>query len=117
MEAIMKKYASGDPVDQDDELAATSWVLFAKAASACGAKLTVSCVLTHAAAQTSWTGGGVTAPVAHLALSNQNPTPSDCYVLMKVVPGKFVYDKADTKPNNQIWHCDPKTIFHVSVNG
>jgi ABC-type branched-subunit amino acid transport system substrate-binding protein len=117
MEAIMKKYASGDPVDQDDELAANSWVLFAKAASACGSNLTVSCVLSHAASQTNWTGGGVSAPVAHLAMSNQNPSPSDCYVLMQVEPGKFVYDKADTKPNNQIWHCDPKTVFHVSVNG
>jgi hypothetical protein len=50
-------------------------------------------------------------------MSNQNPTPSDCFVLMQVEPGKFVYDKADTKPNDQIWHCDPKTVFHVSVSG
>ncbi len=117
MEAIMHKYAAGDTIDQDDELATSSWVLFAKAATACGSTLTVSCVLGHAAAQKNWTGGGVFAPVAQLAMSNQNPTPSDCFVLMQVEPGKFVYDKADTKPNNQIWHCDPKSIFHVSVSG
>jgi ABC-type branched-subunit amino acid transport system substrate-binding protein len=117
MEAIMKKFAKGDPVDQDDEYATSSWVLFAKSASACGANLTVSCVLEHAAAQKNWTGGGVMAPTAQLAMSNQNPTPSDCYVLMQVEPGKFAYDKSDTKPNNGIWHCDPKTVFPVSVNG
>ena len=117
MEAILSKYAKGDPIDQDDELATSSWVLFAKAASACGANLTVSCVLDHAAAQKNWTGGGVTAPVAQLAMSNQNPTPSDCFVLMQVEPAKFVYDKADTKPNSGIWHCDAHTIYHVSVTG
>ena len=117
MEAIMGKYAKGDPVDQDDELAMSSWVLFAKAASACGANVTVSCVLDHAAAQKNWTGGGVAAPVAQLAMSNQDPTPSDCFVLLQVEPGKFVYDRADTKPNKGIWRCDPHTIYHVSVSG
>jgi ABC-type branched-subunit amino acid transport system substrate-binding protein len=117
MEAIMAKYAKGDPIDQDSEFATNSWVLFAKAASACGVNLTVSCVLSHAAGQRNWTGGGVSAPVAQLAMSNENPTPSDCFVLMKVTPAKFVYDKTDTRPNSQIWHCDPKTVFHVSVNG
>jgi ABC-type branched-subunit amino acid transport system substrate-binding protein len=117
MEAIMKKYAKGDPIDQNDEFATSSWVLFAKAASACGVNLTTSCVLSHAAAEKNWTGGGTSAPVTRLAMSNQNPTPSDCFVLMQVEPGKFVYDKADTKPNDQIWHCDPKTVFHVSVSG
>jgi hypothetical protein len=117
MEAIMHKYAAGDPIDQDDELAIGSWVLFAKAATACGAHLTVSCVLEHSAAQKNWTGGGVDAPVAHLAMSNQNPTPSDCFLMMQVEPGKFVYDKSLTDPNNSIWHCDPKSIYHVSVSG
>jgi ABC-type branched-subunit amino acid transport system substrate-binding protein len=117
MEAIMGKYAKGDPVDQDDEFATSSWVLFAKAASQCGANLTVSCVLQHASEQKTWTGGGVTAPVAQLAMSSENPTPSDCFVLMQIKSDKFVYDKTDTKPNDQIWHCDPKTIFHVSADG
>jgi hypothetical protein len=117
MQAMMSKYAKGDPIDQDDEYATNSWVLFAKSASACGANLTVSCVLSHAAAQKDWTGGGVMSPVTQLAMSNQNPTPSDCFVLMQVEPGKFAYDKSDTKPNNSIWHCDPKTVFPVSVNG
>jgi ABC-type branched-subunit amino acid transport system substrate-binding protein len=115
MEAVMRKYAPGDQIDQDDELAIGSWVLFAKAASACGANLSVSCVLQHAAEQKNWTGGGVDAPITHLAMSNQDPSPSDCFLLMQVEPGKFVYAKSVTQPNNSIWHCDPKSIYHVSV--
>jgi ABC-type branched-subunit amino acid transport system substrate-binding protein len=115
--SIMHKYASGDQIDWDDELAFDSWVLFAKSASACGADLTTSCVLNHAATEKNWTGGGLTAPVVQLAMADQNPTPSDCFLLMTVQPNKFVYDRADTDPNNQIWHCDPKTLIHVSANG
>ena len=46
----MHQYAKGDAVDFDDEEGAEAWLLWAKSASACGANLTVSCVLTHAAA-------------------------------------------------------------------
>ena len=46
---IMHKYAKGDTVDFDDEEAAESWLLWAKEASACGASLTVTCVLGKAA--------------------------------------------------------------------
>ena len=117
MQAMMSRYAKGAPVDQDDEFAMNSWLLFATSASACGSNLTVSCVLNHAAAQKNWTGGGVMAPVSQLSMSDHNPTPSDCFVLMQVEPGKFAYDKTDTRPNSGIWHCDPKTVFPVSVNG
>jgi DNA gyrase inhibitor GyrI len=117
LETIMHKYASGTAIDQDDELAASSWVLFAKSATACGANLTVSCVLSHAAAQKNWTAGDIQAPTAQLAMSNQNPTPSDCFTMVQLKGGKFSWDKALTDPNNQIWHCDPKTIFKVSGGG
>ena len=112
--ALMRTDARGDTIDTNDEYAVDAWLLFAKAASACGANLTVSCVLDHAASQTNWTGGGVYAPIAHLALSNQRPTPSDCFLLMQVKGSAFSYDKADTRPNDQIWHCDPKSLFPVS---
>ena len=54
LESVMHKYAPGTAINQNDELAATSWVLFAKSAMACGANLSVSCVLSHAAAQKNW---------------------------------------------------------------
>ena len=114
---LMRTDAPHDPIDTNDEYAVDAWLLFAKSASACGASLTVSCVLKHAAAQTDWTGGGVYAPIAHLGQSDDNPTPSDCFLLMVVKGTGFAYDEADTKPNDQIWHCDPKSLFRVTGDG
>ena len=100
LDAVMHKYASGTAIDQNDELAASSWVLFAKSATACGADLTVSCVLSHAAAQKNWSAGDIQAPTAQLAMSNQNPTPSDCFTMVQLQGGKFTWDKSLTDPNN-----------------
>ena len=117
LESIMHKYASGTAINQNDELAATSWVLWAKSAKACGSNLTVSCVLSHAASQKNWTAGDIQAPTAQLAMSNQNPTPSDCFTMVQLQGGKFTWDKSLTAPNNKIWHCDPKTVLKVSSTG
>lgn len=117
LESVMHKYAPGTAINQNDELAATSWVLFAKSAMACGANLSVSCVLSHAAAQKNWSAGDIQSPVAQEAMSDQNPTPSDCFAMVQLQGGKFTYDKSLTDPNNQIWNCSPKTLFHVSSNG
>jgi hypothetical protein len=117
LEAVMHKYAPGTAIDQNDELAASSWVLFAKSATACGANLTVSCVLSHAAAQKNWSAGDIQSPTAQLAMSNQNPTPGDCFTMVQLQGGKFTWAKSLTAPNNQIWHCDPKTLFKVSSTG
>jgi hypothetical protein len=117
LESVMHKYASGTAIDQNDELAASSWVLFAKSATACGADLTVSCVLSHAAAEKNWSAGDIQAPTAQLAMSNQNPTPSDCFTMVQLQGGKFTWAKTLTAPNVQIWHCAPKTLFKVSSSG
>ena len=53
----MHKYAKGDTVDFNDEEGAEAWLLWAKSASACGASLTVTCVLNHAAAAKNWDWG------------------------------------------------------------
>ena len=50
-------------------------------------------------------------------MSDARPTPSDCFLLMKVEGSGFAYDKADTRPNDQIWHCDPKSLYSVSTTG
>ena len=117
LDAIMHKYSPGTDIDQNDELAASSWVLFAKSATACGVDLTDSCVLSHAAAEKNWTAGDIQAPTAQLAMSNKNPTPSDCFTMVQLQGGKFTWDKSLTEPNNKIWHCSPKTVFHVSSSG
>ncbi len=111
---VMHTYGKGDPVNFFDEEGAESWLLWAKSASACGASLTVSCVLNQAAAQKNWSAGGIQAPVAQLTLSNQNPQPSPCFVILKAEPNKFVYDKAVTGPTQSIWNCNPKNIVHLT---
>src|SRR6202167_3679134 len=80
----MHKYAKGDSIDFDDEEGAEAWTLWAKSASACGAALTVTCVLNKAAATTNWSAGGIQAPVAKLTLSNENPQPSPCFALLQL---------------------------------
>ena len=112
--SMMKTYAKGAPIDTDDEFGIDAWLLWAKAASACGANLTATCVLNNAATVQNWSGGETSAPVQQMALSNENPTISDCFALMQIQGTTYVYDRADTAPNNQIWHCDPKTVYHVS---
>src|ERR1700722_9028845 len=111
---VMHTYAKGDAVDFDDEEGAESWLLWAKSASACGATLTVSCVLSHAAATKNWSAGGIEAPVAQLTMSNNNPQPSPCFALLKADPNKFVYDRAITKPTQSIWNCNPKNVVHLT---
>jgi hypothetical protein len=111
----MHKYAKGDPIDFDDEEAAESWLLWAKSASACGASLTVSCVLTHAAAAKNWDAGGIQAPIASLTFSNENPQPSPCFAMLKVEAKGIVYDKALTHPTQSIWNCNPKNVVQLTA--
>jgi Periplasmic binding protein len=111
---VMHTYAKGDSIDFDDEEGAEAWLLWAKSASACGANLTVDCVLNGAAAEKNWSAGGIEAPIAKLALSNENPQPSPCFVLMKLGPKGILYDKAITKPTKSIWNCNPKNVVHLT---
>jgi hypothetical protein len=111
----MHKYAKGDPIDFDDEEAAESWLLWAKSASACGASLTVSCVLTHAAATKNWDAGGIQAPIASLTLSNENPQPTPCFALLQLTAKGIVYDKKLTDPTKSIWYCNPKNVVPLTT--
>jgi hypothetical protein len=113
---IMHKYAKGDTIDFDDEEGAESWLLWAKAASACGAShLTVTCVLNHAAATKNWDAGGIEAPIASLTLSNDNPQPSPCFALLQLTTKAIVYDKKLTDPTQSIWNCNPKNIIQLTA--
>ncbi len=111
----MHTYAKGDAVDFNDEEGAEAWLLWAKSASACGASLTVTCVLDHAAAVKNWDAGGIQAPIASLTLSNKNPQPSPCFTIMKAGPKGFLTDKAITRPTQSIWNCNPKNVVHMTT--
>lgn len=87
-----------------------AWLLWASAAKACGSNLTVDCVIKEAGSQKAWTAGGLAAPV------NTDPKtirPSECYAMLKITSKGFVYDKTLTKPNTQIFNCDPKNVAKV----
>ena len=112
---VMHKYAPGDQIDFDNEEAMQSFILWAKSASACGAQLTVNCVLTHAASEKNWSAGGLQAPVSQVTYSNGKPVPSPCFAMLKVEPNKFVYDKAATQPTQSIWNCNPKNNVHLNA--
>jgi hypothetical protein len=110
----MHKYAKGDTIDFDDEEGAEAWLLWAKSASACGASLTVSCVLNHAAVLKNWDAGGIQAPVASLTLSNENPQPTPCFAILQLTTKAIVYDKKLTSPTKSIWNCNPKNVVQLT---
>ena len=112
---IMHKYAKGDPIDFDDEEGAESWLLWAKAASACGASLTVSCVLNHAASPKNWDAGGIQAPIASMTLSNENPQPTPCFAMLQMSAKGIIYDKKLTDPTQSIWNCNPKNVVQLTT--
>ena len=111
----MHKYSKGDAIDFDDEEGAEAWTLWAKSASACGASLTVTCVLNHAAANKNWDAGGIQAPVATLKLSNENPQPSPCFAMLQLTAKGITYDKKLTHPTQSIWNCNPKNVVQLTA--
>ena len=111
----MHKYSKGDTIDFDDEISADAWILWAKAATACGANLTVTCVLNHAAATKNWDAGGLVAPIASLTLSNENPQPSPCFAMLQLTAKGIVYDKKLTDPTTSIWNWNPKNVVHLTA--
>jgi ABC-type branched-subunit amino acid transport system substrate-binding protein len=110
---IMHKYEKGSEIDFYTQEGAESWLLWAKAASACGENLTVSCVLSGAQ-QKNWSAGGMQAPVSQVTLSSQNPHPSPCFALLQAEPNKFVYNKPVTQPTESIWNCNPKNVVTLT---
>ena len=111
----MHKYSKGDAIDFDDEISAESWLLWAQSATACGAALTVTCVLNHAAATKNWDAGGIQAPIAKLTLSNENPQPSPCFAMLQFTKKGIIYDKKLTGPTQSIWNCNPKNVIQLTA--
>lgn len=91
--------------------ALNAWLLWAVAAKACGSQLTGACVVDHAGAQKDWTGGGIIAPTdTHVGPG----VLSQCFVLLKATPQGFVLAPDVTKPNHEIFNCDPANVVTVA---
>ncbi len=107
LESIMKAWNAHPKFNDFVALAFSAWTLWAKSATACGNDLTQACVLAKAASEKNWTAGGFYSP---RDTNPANPLQPTCYVLMKVTPSGFVYDKAATQPNNGVYNCDPRNV-------
>ena len=84
---------------------------FADAAKACGSELTRECVIEHAGSQTGWTAGGIQAPVDTKVGGGALST---CVTLLQATPDGFVLVPDITKPNQDIFNCDPANVVDAA---
>jgi ABC-type branched-subunit amino acid transport system substrate-binding protein len=101
------KSAGNKPPDFAHLQALSAWLLWATAAKACGSELTTACVVAQAGALKDWTAGGLRAPVdTHVGAG----VLSTCFTLLKATAGGFVLDASVTRPNKDIFNCDPSNV-------
>ncbi len=103
---ILKQYVPKGKIAYLGVQGFSAWLLWAQAATACGADLTRDCVWAQLAKVKSWTGGGLSAPQ-----DVADHTPGDCFSLEEVQNGAFVL--ADIQPNQGIYHCDPSDVVDL----
>ncbi|MGH3248113.1 MAG: ABC transporter substrate-binding protein [Trebonia sp.] len=83
---LYAKYAPGQSITLQALQAWSMWLLFAQSAEACGSNLTRACAYGAAVKQTSWTGGGLTAPV-----NESTPlAPANCFNIEQATPSGWV---------------------------
>lgn len=85
----------------------SAWLLWAKAAKACGANLTRKCVYDNLLTVKSWTGGGL-----HATQDPGDNKPGDCFTLIKATPTGFVL--ANIKPNDGIYSCNANNLYTLT---
>jgi hypothetical protein len=91
----------------------SSWLLFAKAAKACGDQLTRDCVLRNGLGVGTWDGGGLHAPGN--PDTKGNPQPELCGILLKAEPSGFTIDEAKTGANKGIYNCSTQNAPRVGL--
>jgi ABC-type branched-subunit amino acid transport system substrate-binding protein len=89
----------------------SSYLLFAKAAAACGSELTAACLLEEAAAQSDWTAGGL-----HARQTPGNSEASECMLLLGIDGGEFVVNEEATAATegDEPFNCDPANVFEMT---
>ncbi len=92
----------------------SAWLLWAVSAKACGANLTVTCVLQKAQSQTAWDAGGLY-PKQNLVPSQSHASP--CIALVKLTSSGFAYDEKLTQPTSgdAPFNCDPANVKSVKT--
>jgi len=100
---LAAEYNPSGKIAEQGVLSFSAWLLFAQAASQCGAELTRDCVWEKAEAVTDWTGGGL-----HARQDLANARASQCFVEIAVEDGKFTFP--DINPNDGVFNCDPENV-------
>jgi ABC-type branched-subunit amino acid transport system substrate-binding protein len=109
-QSIIKKYdGSKGKIAYLGVQGLSAWLLFAQAATQCGANLTRDCVWANIGQVKTWTGGGLHAPQ-----DVADAKPGDCFAMEQVQGSKFVL--ADISPNQGIFSCDPSVLYTVKGN-
>jgi ABC-type branched-subunit amino acid transport system substrate-binding protein len=106
---MMRKYDPHGKIAYLGVQGTSAWVLWAQAATACGADLTRDCVWANIGKVKDWTGGGL-----HSPQDVADNKPGDCFAVQQVQGTRFVL--ADISPNQGIYNCDPKYLFTVKGN-
>jgi ABC-type branched-subunit amino acid transport system substrate-binding protein len=91
----------------------SAWLLFAKAAKACGDQLTRDCVVRNGLGVGTWDGGGLHAPAK--PDTRANPQPELCGLLMKADASGFTLDEAKTGANKGIYNCSAQNAPKVAL--
>ena len=86
----------------------SAWLLFAKAAKACGDNLTRRCVYDNALKETDWTGGGLNAPQ-----DVKDQKASECGIVLEASADGFA-EPDGWEPNNGFFNCDPKNVLTLN---
>jgi ABC-type branched-subunit amino acid transport system substrate-binding protein len=105
---LMERYNPGGKLAQLGAQAVSAFLLFAQAASECGADLTRTCMIENAGSVTSWTGGGM-----HAEMNPSAGSAPQCFAFIAVTPGSFTVDEELTQPNEGIFNCDPENVLQT----
>jgi ABC-type branched-subunit amino acid transport system substrate-binding protein len=105
--SILKQYVPNAKIAYLGVQGFSAWLLWAQAATACGANLTRDCVWQQLAKVNSWTAGGLQAPQ-----DVANDTPGDCFALFVTKNGQFT--TPDINANQGIYRCDPSQVVTLT---
>jgi ABC-type branched-subunit amino acid transport system substrate-binding protein len=89
--------------------ALSGWLLFARAAVACGDDLSRQCVLDGASATTDWTAGGLHAPS-----QPGNSEAIRCSAIIQFTTDGFRYDEQITNPDDGIFNCSDDNVLELT---
>ncbi|MGA6205971.1 ABC transporter substrate-binding protein [Nocardia testacea] len=100
LQDLYQKYAPDAVITLPAVRAFSAWLLFAKAASSCGAELTRTCLIEAAQKENAWTGGGLHSPND---LTNKDAPPT-CFNVMQATPDGW--KPADFGADNGLFRCN-----------